>query len=278
MAEYNREFLLPFLQDVCAMQWAVKQLEEQYGQVWQSCNQWEKIEPGQYPAKESFDPVQVVCWVAPPFMIVLVCLVTALLSSRFGFSALLPVLAGLVLGVAVSIPGLLEMRREKRRIEGRYAADLAKYRKCQEAYEQAQHRLPELYRRRDASWAALAEARALLGQCYGVGVIPTQCWGIIPATYLYQYVCSRKEERIDLHAALEALKAAPERWDTNSAAWRLAKTLFAQACKSARDPALQECENTVEQGMGETADQKMWKMHLTCTAFFAQTDGQCQVC
>lgn len=202
MSKLNREFLLPYLKNVCAVELYIQKTYQNISENRNRIANIKKQHYCSYPVKECKDPPTADI-IATFFGMAAVFIGTLILTIITGWIVKHP--SGIITTVLspfiVLFGGILMRRKEAKdneeAAEYKYQKELAKYNACQQALER---RTPEIRYFENAIAQYQQElkiAKQLLSNLYDVNIIPMQYRNIYSAVYLYQYFDTSLSNDID---------------------------------------------------------------------------------
>lgn len=205
MAGWNRDFLMPYLQNVCSLHLVLRKIEQKMRKINYLIFEAENgpaVEPPQRRECVSeknrvyYTLTAVGCAVTA--FCVMFLLLNILGETRFG---LIWTAAGIVLGVLLLVlPQLLANHRQKInfRIDAEYTRAYEQYRQAvEEAEERRAKTVAKLKQRLQELEQQNKQADSLLQMAYAVDLIPMAYRNIYYAVYLYEWICTSRSDDLD---------------------------------------------------------------------------------
>ena len=214
VAKYDRELLVPYLQDVCSLHYAELEVACKMFEIQKKIIQLKhgrEIEPPQEPEyEEEWNLISGTIAGAGVFLMVgpVVALLWGLLLDEFRNGQLGLVIAEIILGIPLGwflwhmfgTPVKQAQRNNAERYE-QYLADLRVYKnekiRLEKEDEIARGRIPALESRLAYYSSERQKISNLLKLSYGAGVLPTQYRDVYAATYLYDYFSNSRADDLD---------------------------------------------------------------------------------
>lgn len=217
MAKYNRAFLVPYLQDVCAVELQINKLDREIRELQSKIDFIQKKNYYPRPYKEyykkrkiSWDDIGTGIFVTAAGMIglLIACCIFGWIMSPWSLALIL------CPGPLVVAYHIWSVYTEKRDAEEQYEAEyrqrMALYNESLRAQELAKPKILALEDQRKQLENQFNEAIILRSNVYGVNVIPMQYRNKYTAVYLYQYFSTAQADDIDMILqtfVLEEIKA-----------------------------------------------------------------------
>lgn len=209
MAKYSREFLVPYLQDICAVYMAKGVLDTKVAETENQIryNQYLLQRQPQPPARA--EPEAVGCG----YMLAVGFGLFVLFEAIFGFVYFIEKSNFMVFGsIFVALFGLFILaacRSETSDIKERNCQNEAQYQEAVRTYEQtlkvmeaenlaAQKEIPKLEHRLSFLKKERKKSQHLLDKLYGASVLPTRYRDIYAAVYLYDYFSNSLSDDLDM--------------------------------------------------------------------------------
>lgn len=205
MAKINREFLVPYLQNICAVELQIKKLGEDIARTVAAVERIEKECACNRPYRRIAEKERLTLEdVGGLFVTGFVLMVIALiLCGIFGwFKSPLSLLAFfipfIVPFIASSWMRSSEQKEQQEYYDHEYYEALALYKRKEQEWQNAQPRIQEIQKERQELQSALADAFMLREQLYDVNIIPMQYRNIYVAVYLHQYFSTGLADDLDM--------------------------------------------------------------------------------
>lgn len=219
MAKFNREFLVPYLRDVCAVELQINRLIKQRDNIKSQICGIEYREAEEEPilkqAKIGQGWIKAFLGVWIGFTIVMIipaCFAAFVYSNRSGAIAYL--IVPLIFAFPVGLISWLYSLRRKNKRNQQYQME---YQQALFTYEQAMRKeaivvnsLPNLRQRLNGCTVEIHKAQQLRNKLYSANVIPVQYRNIYASVYLYQFFSTSQADDIDMTLqtfVLEEIKA-----------------------------------------------------------------------
>lgn len=209
MAKYNREFLVPYLHDVCALHLADFEL---CGKMFKTqrqilqLNHGEELEPPEEPELEdAWNIITVPCAVIGGFELfgggaITLGAIFRQIEPGFVFLGLISVAIGLVIWKYLVSPAIYMSKVNEALIE-QYQKDLVQYKidlkQVERENDEARKRIPELERRLEAYSNERKKIGTVLKRVYSANVLPSQFRDMYSAVYLYDYFSNSRADDLD---------------------------------------------------------------------------------
>lgn len=226
MARYDRDFLVPYLHDVCALYMAVRKLDQKVSEKNQLIKQYSavrKIYPPEKPVLEEEKQIGCLGVFAGCFSLMGVILLLGIVFDPGGIGSM-PIAVGVLLGLFATISGWIVFKSEyisEDEIKDRNEQIEKEYLEAQRRYEEElqqiewmkainrpkvlnlQKEINELYSQKN-------EAVHVRNQLYAANIIPSPYRNIYAAVYLYRWFSTSESDDLD-HAlgmfVLEEIKS-----------------------------------------------------------------------
>lgn len=205
MTGLNRDFLMPYLQNICSLHLVLRKIEQKKRKINYLIFEAENgptIEPPQRREHISEKNSVYYCFVALGFVVTAFCLMLVVMDAVGGTRFGLPwAVAGIAGGVLLLVlPRLLV--RCRRKINSRMDTD---YTRAYEQYccavnqaeEHKNNTVSKLRQRIRTLEEQNKQADSLLQMAYDVNLIPVNHRNIYCAVYLYEWICSSRSEDLD---------------------------------------------------------------------------------
>lgn len=219
MAKYNREFLVPYLRDVCALHLVQRKILNRIQNLQNTIHTLEQGKPvnkPQYPYMENKVTVgRVISLLIGGFFAFMVIfgIIGAMSGELSGSLFIVPELIYVVLA-AVFILSPLSLMHETDEANGRkyseYKQQLKSADAVKAANEEGRKKIPDLRAQVDRCTQELQRVRAIGQKVYASNIIPGQYRNIYAAVYLYDYFSNSREDDLALALntfVLEQIKA-----------------------------------------------------------------------
>ena len=204
MARLNREFLVPYLRDVCAVELQIIELSEKINSMQNSVRSiYDEFNCGmpykrrykapRYDLEDFCTHVFSVCGLA------IVAIVACLIFGWFKSPWCLAVIFGSVpLGIGLIVWGRKSEQWEaEAKYEEEYQTKLKRYNECQKKLEQFQPKIQSYQNRAEEYQRELRGAQDLREKLYSVNVLPIQYRNVYTAVYLYRYFSTCQADDLD---------------------------------------------------------------------------------
>ncbi len=210
MAGLNRDFLVPYLQNICSLHLSLRKIEQKMRKINYLIFEAENGITIEEPQRREYVPEKNRVYYtlnAMGCVILAFCVMFLALNILGGTQIGLPwTVAGMAVGLV--IPVLTQVlvrhrRKTNRHIDEDYAEAHEQY--CQaveEARERSVHMVARLKLRLQALEQQNKQADSLLQMAYAVDLIPMAYRNIYYAVYLYEWICTSRSD--DLNQALKA--------------------------------------------------------------------------
>ncbi len=214
MAKYNREFLVPYLEDVCALHitdyFLAYKLYETQRQII-VFQHGEEIEPPEKPQLEKFwgfFTVLIAAIGAFEFLGGIFILLgrnsgelTSMQASFAPFLGIAACLAGGIMLLFVIVPAI-ETKRENDMLLEQYMEDQREYlrekKEIDRRNQEGREKIPELQCAMSKFESERKKIAGLLAKAYGANVIPSRYRDIYAAVYLYDYFKNSRADDLDM--------------------------------------------------------------------------------
>lgn len=221
MAKYDREFLVPYLQDICTLYLAERKLREKIKWLTDRINHLSYeivVTPPKEPSYEKSGCFEGFAWILGLFMAG--GSVLGLMSGEdlSGFE-MIPVMGIIIGGVilAFAIGANSEQRKTNDELRKNYEAALKAYeRDVDNAKRQNvlnKEKIPELLARKEMFSNELKKVSKLLKQAYSVNVIPRHYRDVYAAVYLYDFFSTGRSDDLDMALSLFVLEQIKDKLD-----------------------------------------------------------------
>lgn len=213
MARYNREFLVPYLQDVCALHLAEMEVVHKMFEIQRNIldlKHGREINPPSKPDKEeAWGCFSVLCALAGGFEIcaapiVLIGSLTGNLGSMSVGAGFFLAIVGLITGVVIwriFVTPAIQISKENDEKDQKFLENMAEYRKKKAVIQQEDEELRKQIPTLENELAYYSNERKkisiLLKKAYGVNVLPTQYRDVYAAVYLYDYFRNSRSDDLD---------------------------------------------------------------------------------
>lgn len=203
MAKYNRDFLVPYLQNLCALYFAKDKLFKLHRSLVGEINEIEKGKPLYSPAYPEFVPI----WTIGRVIAIMVSFVFLLLGIflfysyiEYGGSFYLVDALFFFAIVVVCIWSVIRLiQDDKLRNKDRlseYERLLHIDREIKRENDKAREQLPALKEKKKQCFDELVRLKKLIDQAEAANVIPGQYRGEYAAVYLYDYFAHSREDDV----------------------------------------------------------------------------------
>lgn len=290
MASLNREFLVPYLQNVCSLHLALRKVEQKMRKVNYLIFEAENGVMPEKPQRKEYVPEKNRTYYA----VTAIGCVAAVFSGMFfalniigGTQIGLPwTVSGMAVGVLLLVlPQLfVNVRREQnRKIDQEFDREFDRYRaELAEAMEKSTNTVSKLKLRLQEWEQEKKRVDELLQMAYSVNLVPMAYRNIYAALYLYEWFCTNRSD--DLNVALQSYDPEQSREKLNHIVLTQSDAILVHT-KSVADQTktfvAQKQQEVVMRGMlenmgcvGEERElyQTMLEVNLDATAYFAAAD------
>lgn len=219
MAKFNREFLVPYLRDVCAIELQVNRLSREQAhiknQIWGIDHRKAEEEPILKRAKIGRGWIKAFLGVWIGFtitMIIPACFAAFVYSNRTDAIAYLivPLIFALPVGLISWLYSFRRKNKQNQQYQMEYQQALFTYEQAMKKEAIAVNSLPNLRQRLNGCTVEIQKAQQLRNKLYSANVIPVQYRNIYASVYLYQFFSTSQADDIDMTLqtfVLEEIKA-----------------------------------------------------------------------
>ena len=211
MAKYNREFLVPYLRDVCALQLALNKLR---GRLAELEYQKRRLEQGVYSCNKPNEPYYdsengIFLLVLGIFTSLLSILIFRVDLDLFGwfflFGGLIEIISGVVKYSNVS--------QENFQKEKAYKDQLAVYQQTQTKNSQAKQSIPAIENEMRQCRLEIKRANDALTKVYCANVVPSHYRKMYAAVFLYDWFSTGQSDDLDMALNMFVLEEIKEKLD-----------------------------------------------------------------
>lgn len=205
MAKFNRDFLVPYLQDVCATELQINKLTQC---ISSTQNEIKQIQHNNYypkPVKKTYTPrrltgedIGTMVFASCAGTIILLILSVIFKWIKSPTSLLLLLCPAPLIIIGYLWVSHSEKREAEEQNEADYQNELQYYKQSLVAQKQAQPHIALLNRQLSCLKDELEDVRQLRSKLYDVNVIPMQYRNIYVAVYLHQFVSTSQANDIDI--------------------------------------------------------------------------------
>lgn len=227
MARYHRDFLVPYLQNICALHFAQERINQRYSVLENSEHNLVKGKHNPRPVAPEYTGFvtggTVILVVLGVFLAFFGIMGTVVIISNitkgyieFNFGIIFCVVFIAALGFACilgAIKGVVDRKQEYEDDYRRYTAALAKYEKIEKANADARNNLPAVRREKQQCTQEFQRTDYLLKRVYDANVIPNRYRNIYAAVYLYDWFSSSGADDLDHALSMFVLEEIKERLD-----------------------------------------------------------------
>lgn len=220
MARFDREFLVPYLRDVCSLELVEAQLQAEHNRLSSSLRYAKGTVDGDMPrrriAKHSDELEYGFAIIAQIVISIVMYAFFNALSSNIDYQTFIT--AGILVYTAIML-GILwyswdnKVKEEQERYDYKYNREMEKYKRCHSEYTEAAKRIPGLEKRLPAVRAELSRVQQTKAKCYAANVIPSAYRGLYPAVYLYRYFSTSHADDVDMILQTFVLEEIKDRLD-----------------------------------------------------------------
>lgn len=221
MAKYNREFLVPYLQNICALHLAYQKLNKEV-------NEWNNIikqlEVGQINHKPK-EPVEENPYTTGRISCIVFGILGVLSSFvvfvdapddevglRF-FLFLITFLGSIFLFIVFPIGLIKSTKAENIERVRKYQYEVAFYNEVNELNESKKSRIPASIEHRDFWSQELQQVKQLLRHAYSANIIPSRYRDTYVAVYLYDWFSTSQADDLDMALNMFVLEEIKEKLD-----------------------------------------------------------------
>ncbi len=216
MARYNREFLIPYLQNICALYQARRKIDWTYNQCW---NEVRQLEQEPRPVAPYFEKSQLGCGT---YLLLLASLFFGFCTlgyscestgvGEFGFVSIIFLIVALVCGYLFYGYFRGNADDNKRR-EEEYHRQVVEYPRLLREKEQRASRIPTLRAQMEQLETEAKRVDALIQELYSVNIIPSRYRDIYGAFYLYDWFGTSQADDMDMALSVYVLEQIRDRLD-----------------------------------------------------------------
>lgn len=219
MANYDRRFLVPYLQNICSMELICSKLEKELVQSNNRIKQLQgslnaKLTKPSYPQKgekkaelaNNIPPIIIGVLIALAGLLWILCIKVLWLIGA----------AGIAFGALFIFTGAAEIAEEKRKVAEYYSERKLGYERAMKEYNSKVAALPKTGQALENAknenvriGRELSKARTVRKDLYSVNIIPNQYRNLYAAYYLYEFISSGREtdlEKVIQTFVLEEIK------------------------------------------------------------------------
>lgn len=215
MAKYEREFLVPYLMNVCSLHLVYRKLCEKESVLLGESNRLRNgVTQVDYPSKPWIEPL-------PPggvFLAVMGCITFLMSFLMFSidcnFMGWFFIFGGIMEGIMgyVQIHSVKESNTQK---ENNYNRKMAEYNEIMRKNEQAKNaKLPYVLNDLRKCQLEKKKASEVLTKVYGVNIIPSQYRNICASLYLYRWFNSSQADDLEMALSMFVLEEIKDKLDT----------------------------------------------------------------
>ena len=216
MARFNREFLIPYLQNICALYQARRRIDWAYNQLW---NEVRQLEQEPWPAQPYYEKVEAGCGTHTCLLVSLFFgFCTVGYSSKKigigefdGISALFLCLGLIAAVIYILLIASVKEDNDARKAE--YQRQTAEYPRLLQERENKERRIPTLRAKMEKLEAEAKQVDDLIQQLYRVNIIPSHYRDIYGAFYLYDWFATSQADDIDMALVVYNLEQIQDRLD-----------------------------------------------------------------
>lgn len=218
MSKIDREFLVPYLRDVCALYMAERKLNEKIATITNEINERSPeyyVEAPEEPKKESLGCLP---WGFCIFMIGVPVLALVNDAVPAGVDVLMGI--GIIIGVIALIKSIIEALEVSEQNEARrknYELDLIEYKKEVDRVDKLNKNnkalIPSLKVEKRLYTDELKKVKELREKIYNVNIIPTHYRNIYAAYYLYDFFSKGISDDLDMALNTFVLEQIKEKLD-----------------------------------------------------------------
>lgn len=214
MAKYGREFLVPYLQDICALHYAELEVSRKMDEIRNRILQMkhgQRMEPPEKPVYEEewdllskvFAGIGIFLMVVPPVLAACGLLLGNLMHGQLGLAIVLTIIMvpiGWFLCHIISA-SVKAVKEDNEVLHDRYIADMAVYQREKDGVEQEagkeNFQIAELEEKQNFYTAESKKISGLLEKAYSIAILPMQHRNIYAAVYLYEYFRNNSADDLD---------------------------------------------------------------------------------
>lgn len=221
MAKVDREFLVPYLRDICALYMAERKLEKIIAKLTKKIEYLSGdiyVNPPKEPVYESTGCFEIFGWILGLFMTggPILCLLSG--EDLSGFEALVFVAILVGVGILIFVGSATHEQSKTNKIRQEvYEAALAEYKvdvdnaKQQTSMNHA--KVPALQEERQTYIDELKKVNRLLKKVYSANVIPSHYRDVYAAVYLYDFFSTGRSDDLDMALNTFVLEQIKEKLD-----------------------------------------------------------------
>ncbi len=291
MVRYDRQFLITYLRDICALHFVLRRIEGYRSRLHSNML---AVEAGSG-FKKPMTPYYESCYSGGVIFLLLFGAFLALLgigtiqggmidyyNDGFGVKfGIFVVLVGLVC-IALALVSIKNTKKANEETAEEYNEELEKYKRIQSQDDEARRKLPSMQCEINRWDEEANKVRRTLRSLYGANVIPTRYRDIYAAVYLYDWFSSGGSDDMD-HAlgmyVLEEIKSRLDRIIANQSEMILNQyVMMSNQQRLIREQSEQgqriqeQLENLQATESERLCYEKMTEGHLATISFFAQAD------
>lgn len=216
MARFNREFLIPYLQNICALYQARRRIDWAYNQLW---NEVRQLEQEPRPVAPYFEKNQLGCGT---YLLLLTSLFFGFCTvgyscertgvGEFGFVSVVFLIIASVFGYLFygCVSGNSD---DNKRREMEYHRQMAEYPRLLREKEQRARRIPTLRAKMEQLEVEARRVDALIQELYSVNIIPSRYRDVYGAFYLYDWFGTSQADDMDMALSVYILEQIRDRLD-----------------------------------------------------------------
>lgn len=220
MSKYNRDFLVPYLENLCALHLAHRKVNNDIDKIKReinSCNKGISLPSAAEPNYESVFSIKdllLTIWSLANFWAASVVFsVGGTMASFMNFVGWILILfsCGLLVYMVIRIKTAVEKNEERKQD---YIKRLEKREKAKKMNESLLAAVPQKKKTLDSLYDEKSKIRDLLTQAYNVNVIPLQYRDIYAIMYLYRWFVGGREDDVGAALAVYVLEEIKAKLDT----------------------------------------------------------------
>lgn len=231
MAKYDRDFLVPYLQDVCALYMADRKIESEISEKSFKCMQYERGCTAEKPSDVSFENESIGCGGVIALLFALMgafCIIMMLVAPAMGMEPggfwLFCIFLGLIsasTGGYFFFAALKEARAADKRNEAklnRWKSEMELYRRRKAELEDLnkanKQKIPEITKQIRRLNSERVRLRNVLASVYGANVIPSRYRNIYAAVFLYDWFSTSGADDLDMALNMFVLEEIKDKLDS----------------------------------------------------------------
>ena len=224
MSKYNRDFLVPYLENLCALHLAHRKVNHDIDKLKReinSCNRGISLPSAAEPeyeniisGKNGFQLILVlITFFGSLFMFSLAKSLGGFVGGFVNIIAWFAIISS-ILGILVFFSNSRDISRKNEKLELDYKERIKKREKAKKMNESLLAAVPQKKKTLDSLYDEKTKIRDLLTQAYNVNVIPLQYRDIYAIMYLYRWFVGGREDDVGAALAVYVLEEIKAKLDT----------------------------------------------------------------